>query len=121
MKIRLAVGLRLLAGGSYLIIAQTFGVSQFTVFTIMWEIVDAINNTHEVDPFLVPQTDQECRRFAAGLEVRVRVLQQQPVTAALVYDVDIQAVRKRLESIKFPSQIRPAYFFVKNLGSGVLM
>ena len=64
----------MLAGGSYLDIAQRFGISQSTVFTIMGKVVDAINNTPEVGPFFFPQTDEECRQFTAGFEVRVRVL-----------------------------------------------
>ena len=70
-----------------------------------------------------PQTDEKCRFFAAGFEVRVRVLliYQQPVTAAVVYGVVMQAVRKILNSIEMVSEGRPAYFFVRNLGSGVLM
>ena len=110
VEIRLAIGLRMLAGGSYLDIASKFGVSQSTVFTIMWEVVGAINNTHEVRPFFFPQTDEACRFFAAGFEVRVRVLliQQQPVTTAVVYGEDMKAVRKRVESMNF-SEGRPAY------------
>ena len=76
-----------------------------TVFAIMWKVVDAINNTPEVGPFFFPQTDEECRFFAAGFEVRVRVLQQQPVTGE-----DIQAVRLRVQSIVvFRRQACPFY------------
>ena len=57
--IRLAIGLLMLAGGSYLDIALRFGISQSTVFTIMGKVVDAINNTPEVGPFFFPQTDEE--------------------------------------------------------------
>ena len=124
MEIRLAIGLRMLAGGSYLDIAPRFGISPSTVFTIMGKVVDAINNAPEFGPFFFPQTDEKCRFFAAGFEVRVRVLliQQQPVTAAVVvYDVVMQAVRERFSSIEMVSEGRPAYFFVRNLGSGVLM
>ena len=59
VEILLAIGLRMLAGGSYLDIASKFGASQSTVFTVMWEVVDVINKTPEVGPFFFPQTDEE--------------------------------------------------------------
>lgn len=74
MEIRLAIGLRMLAGGSYLDVAARFGVSHPTVYTIMWEVIDAINNTPEVGPFFFPQTQAHCRTFAARFEVRLRTV-----------------------------------------------
>ena len=53
--------------------------------------------------------------------MRVRVLQQQPVTAAVVYSIDMVAVRKGVGSIELFSEGRAAYLFVRNLGSAVLM
>lgn len=70
MEIRLAIGLRMLAGGSYLDVAPRFGVSRSMVYTILWEVVDAINNTPEVGPFFFPQTVADCRKFAAQFKVR---------------------------------------------------
>ena len=83
----------------------------------MWEAL----NTTEVGPFFFPLTDEECGAFAAESEVGVRSLQQQPVTAAVFYGVNMQAVRKRMEYIELFSEGRPAYFFVRNLGFGVLV
>ena len=54
-KIHLAIGLRTLAGGSYLDVAARFGVSHSSAYTIMWAVVDAINNTPEVGPFFFPR------------------------------------------------------------------
>ncbi|CAB1117881.1 unnamed protein product [Ectocarpus sp. CCAP 1310/34] len=54
-KIRLAIGLRMMAGASYLDVAVLFGVSKETVFSILWQVVDAINSTAaEVGPFVFP-------------------------------------------------------------------
>ena len=43
VEIRLAVALRMFAGGSYVGIAVLFGISKESVFNIMWQVVDAIN------------------------------------------------------------------------------
>ena len=50
-------------------------------------------------------------------------LQQRPVTAAVVFGVVMQAVLERLKSILLElfSEGRPAYSFLRNLVSGVLM
>ena len=66
---RLAMDLRMLAGGSYLDVAGRFGDPNITVFSIMWEVIDAINSTPEVDLFFFPQTVAECRRNAAIFKV----------------------------------------------------
>ena len=58
MEIRRAIGLRMLAGGSYLDVAARFGVSHSTVYTILSEVIDAINNTPEVGPFFFPWHSQ---------------------------------------------------------------
>ncbi|CAB1104477.1 unnamed protein product [Ectocarpus sp. CCAP 1310/34] len=67
-KIRLAIGLRMMAGASYLDVAVLFGVSKETVFSILWQVVDAINSTAEVGPFFFPQSEDECTRQAAEWE-----------------------------------------------------
>lgn len=69
MKIRLAIALRMFAGGSYIDVCLLFGVSKESVFNIMWEVVDAINNTPAVGPFFFPQTVEECARQAKDWEV----------------------------------------------------
>lgn len=74
MEIRLAIGLRMLAGGSYLDIASRFGISHSMVYTIMWQVVDAINNCAEIGKFYFPQTEEECRPFAEAFEVRLRTV-----------------------------------------------
>lgn len=73
-KIRLAVALRILAGASYLDVAVLFGIPKETVFHVLWEVVDAINNTPEVGPFFFPQTVEECARQAKEWEVCIGVL-----------------------------------------------
>lgn len=70
VEIRLAVALRMLAGASYIDLALLFGISKETVFHILWQVVDAINNTPEVGPFFFPQTVDECTRQAALWEVQ---------------------------------------------------
>ena len=55
------------------------------------------------------------------MKVRVLLIHHQPVTASVAYGVDMQAAHKRVESIELFSGGTPAYFFGRNLGSGVLM
>eukprot|EP00903_Cladosiphon_okamuranus_P019433 g17868.t1 len=64
VEIRLAVALRVLAGGSYLDIGLLFGVAFQSVYQILWEVIDAINSTPSVGPFFFPQTEADCRRQA---------------------------------------------------------
>lgn len=73
MKVRLAVALRMFAGASYVDVALLFGIAKESVFHIMWEVVDAINNTPEVGAFFFPQTVEECTRQAREWEVGARV------------------------------------------------
>lgn len=69
VKTRLAVALRILAGGSYLDASAMFGIAPNTVYHILWEVVDAINATPEVGPFFFPQTVSECEQHAARFKV----------------------------------------------------
>lgn len=69
MDIRLAVALRMFAGASYIDVAVLFGISKESVFHIMWQVVDAINNTPTVGPFFFPHTREECARQAKEWEV----------------------------------------------------
>ena len=69
MEIRLAVALRMSAGGSYVDIAVLFGISKDSMFSIMWQVVDGINNTPEVGAFFFPQTVDECTRQAERWKV----------------------------------------------------
>ena len=71
VKIRLAIALRMLAGASYLDVAVFFGVAKETVFHILWQVIDAINNTPEVGSFYFPQTVDTCARQAKEWEVRI--------------------------------------------------
>ena len=73
MKIRLAVASRMFAGASYIDVALLFGIAKESVFHIMWQVVDAINNTPTVGPFFFPPTREECTRQAKELEVGARV------------------------------------------------
>ncbi|CAB1105047.1 unnamed protein product [Ectocarpus sp. CCAP 1310/34] len=70
VKHRLAVALRILAGASYMDVAVLFGIAKETVFHVLWEVVDAINNTPEVGPFFFPQTVEECARQAKEWEAK---------------------------------------------------
>lgn len=69
VNIRLAIALRMMAGASYIDVAVCFGVSKETVFKVLWQAVDAINNTPEVGPFKFPQSVQSCSRQAKLWEV----------------------------------------------------
>ena len=70
VEIRLAVALRMFAGGSEIDIAVVlFGISKESVFNIMWQVVDGIINTPEVGPFFFPQTVDECTRQAERWKV----------------------------------------------------
>ena len=46
------------AGASYIDVALLFGVAKETVFHIMREVDDAINNMPSVGPFFFPQTEE---------------------------------------------------------------
>eukprot|EP00903_Cladosiphon_okamuranus_P005773 g5721.t1 len=69
VEIRLAVALRILAGASHLNVAILFGIALESVFHVLREVVDAINNTPEVGPSF-PQTVKECARRAKEWEVQ---------------------------------------------------
>ena len=73
MKIRLAVASRMFAGASYIDVALLFGIAKESVFHIMWQVVDAINNTPTVGPFFILQIREECTRQAKEWEVGARV------------------------------------------------
>ena len=77
------IGLRILAGGSYLHVEPRFGVSFPMVYAITWEVVDAINNSSKVCPVLFRQgrkVSNVCREVQGGVTHGVR--QHQHVTAA---------------------------------------
>lgn len=78
MKVRLAVALRMFAGASYIDVAVLYGIAKESVFHIMWEVVDAINNTPTVGPFFFPQTVEECTRQAREWEVGACVFVANP-------------------------------------------
>lgn len=62
VEIRAAVALRILVGGSYLVVAVLFGLGVRTVFTILWQVRDVINDTPAVGAFFSPSD------YASGLE-----------------------------------------------------
>lgn len=70
VQIRLAVALRILAGASYLDVAVMFGLGMPTVYRILWQVIDAINDCPEVGPFLFPQDEASCLRHAEKFKVR---------------------------------------------------
>lgn len=61
------MALRILAGGSYLGVAVLFGLGMPTVYSILWEVVYAINATPEVGPFVDMAS---CMRHAEKFKVR---------------------------------------------------
>lgn len=69
MHVRLAITLRVLAGGSYLDAAITFGVGIATTYAMIWQVIDSVNKTGAVGPFFFPQTEADCRRSADGFKV----------------------------------------------------
>ena len=71
VEIRLAVALRLLAGAAYGDTAILFGLADTTIYQILWEVIDAINNTPEVGAFFFPEAEFDCRGHAARFKVRL--------------------------------------------------
>lgn len=71
VQIRLALALRILAGGSYLDVAVMFGLGLPTVYEIFWQVVDAINATPEVGAFNFPQDAAACLGHAERFKVRL--------------------------------------------------
>ena len=55
MKIWLAVALRIFAGASCIDVALLFGIAKESVFHIMWQVVDAIDNTRSGRSFFLRQ------------------------------------------------------------------
>eukprot|EP00903_Cladosiphon_okamuranus_P018816 g17307.t1 len=64
-RMRLAIGLRILAGGSYVDAAVMFGVALPMVYETLWLVIDAINSTLEIGPFSFPQDEVDCRGHSA--------------------------------------------------------
>lgn len=73
VHLRVAIAIRLLAGGNYMDIAVVFGVGISTVFSILWQVVDAINSNPAVGPFFFPQSEEECARAARRWKVRSKI------------------------------------------------
>ncbi|CAM9315284.1 unnamed protein product, partial [Ascophyllum nodosum] len=67
---RVAIAIRLLAGGSYLDLVDIHGVSTSTAYLCMWCVIDAINNTTGVGDMCFPQDSKACRQLAAGFTAR---------------------------------------------------
>lgn len=71
VEVRLAIALRILAGGAAWDAAILFGLGLSTVYDIFWQVVDAINKADGVGRFYFPQDEDGCRRHADRFEVRV--------------------------------------------------
>lgn len=69
VEIRLAVALRVLAGGSYWDAAVMFGLAAPTVYFILWQVIDAINKTPGIGEFYFPQDEATCLRHAERFKV----------------------------------------------------
>ncbi|CAN0023998.1 unnamed protein product [Pylaiella littoralis] len=68
-QVRLAVALRILAGGSYWCAALMFGLSLQSVYLVLWQVIDAINATPAVGKFYFPQDEANCLRHAERFKV----------------------------------------------------
>ncbi|CAB1103261.1 unnamed protein product [Ectocarpus sp. CCAP 1310/34] len=64
VEVRVAVALRILAGASYWDVLLMFGLSVAVTYQILWEVIDAINNTPAVGAFDFPLTEEGCMRNA---------------------------------------------------------
>ena len=69
VHIRLVVALRVLAGDSYMDVGLIYGVAFQSVYSILWDVVDAINKTPTVGPFRLPQTEADCKKSADKWQV----------------------------------------------------
>lgn len=74
VEVRLAVALRILAGASYWDVALMFGLAKPTVYLILWQVIDAINNTPAVGAFYFPQDEAACLRHAEQFKVGVEYI-----------------------------------------------
>lgn len=70
VEVRVAVALRILAGASYWDVVLMFGLSESAAYKILWEVIDAINNTPAVGAFDFPLTEEGCMRNANRFKVR---------------------------------------------------
>ena len=70
MEVRVAAALRILAGGSYWDVALMFGLSRAVTFEILWQVIDAINETPAIGAFDFPLTEEGCMRNANRFKVR---------------------------------------------------
>lgn len=66
------MAIRISAGATYLDIGDRFDIGTNTLYTIMWEVIDAINNNGEVGAFYFPHTASDCERVAADFKVKVK-------------------------------------------------
>ncbi|CAB1100982.1 unnamed protein product [Ectocarpus sp. CCAP 1310/34] len=64
VEVRVAAALRILAGGSYWDVALMFGLSRAVTFDILWQVIDAINETPAIGAFDFPLTEEGCMRNA---------------------------------------------------------
>ncbi|CAB1102050.1 unnamed protein product [Ectocarpus sp. CCAP 1310/34] len=64
VEVRVAVALRILAGASYWDVTLMFGLSVPVTYQILWEVIDAINNTPAVGACDPPLTEEGCMRNA---------------------------------------------------------
>lgn len=64
LDVRMAVALRWFAGGSYLDIIISHGVSKSIVYDSIWAVVEAVNKCKELD-LKFPSTPDECEAIAS--------------------------------------------------------
>lgn len=74
VDIRLAVGLRILAGGSHLDVCVVFGLPNSAAEPMVGQVVDAINSREEIGASFLPRIKALCERYAKRFEVRAHIV-----------------------------------------------
>ena len=69
MELRVAVAIRLLAGASYLDLLEFYGMHKTTLYSCLWSVIDAINNTPGVGNIIFPGNRELCEELAVDFEV----------------------------------------------------
>lgn len=74
VEIRLAVALRVLAGGSYMDAGVIYGIGFNTVYACLWNVIDGINRTKTVGQFRFPQKESDCKIAAEKWQVWLKTI-----------------------------------------------
>jgi len=69
VELRLAVAIRLLAGASYLDLLEFYGMYKTTLYSCLWSVVNAINNTQCMGDIIFPGNRESCEELAVDFEV----------------------------------------------------